>query len=136
MYFAGWIGRTWLDHFNVSARVPYADAFVPFPDLPPSNYKRDQHTFIPAASTEEGEDSLQMAAASFVHGGISSDWASKGTERINEVGHSLLSKAIDTPYLPLNSLPRNTTVEEEAFYGDVGSWSSFIIVRHWLMLSA
>lgn len=97
---------------------------MPFPDLPLSNYKRDQQTFVPAAaaaSTEEGQDSLEMAAASFVHGGISADWAQKGTQRINEVGHSLLSKAIDTPYLPLNALPRNTTVEEEAFYGDNGA---------------
>lgn len=165
---AGWIGKTWLSNYSVTARVPYADEFVPFPDLapaqpaptaavaitkkqakfaalpqePPRQWTFGTSAKAPTNARLESTEPFAFAAASFVHGGINELWARKGRARaepaaessdqeeadgtqgpieyINEVGHSLLSKAIDTPYLPLNHLPKNTTAEELAFYGSEG----------------
>lgn len=72
-------------------------------------------------------DVFALAAASFVHGGITEAWARSNSEtglgpieHINSVGHSLLAKTIDTPYMPLNHLPKNATEEEAALYGEGG----------------
>lgn len=152
----GWIGKSWLGNYSVTARVPYADEFVPFPDLLPASptptlaaqiSKKQarlaalpqepprQWTFGTSAKSAtdpvtEKSEPFAFAAASFVHGGINELWASKGREEgadgpiehINRVGHSLLSKAIDTPYLPLNHLPKDTTEEESALYGVGGQY--------------
>jgi len=70
----------------------------------------------------ESEDQFAGAAASFVHGGIHPSWSSKSNpiDTINEVGYSLLAKAIGGPLINPMGLPRNTTLDERALYDENG----------------
>ena len=71
----GWLGRLWLEHYNVSHSIDL---------LPPEQVRvaRD----LPSE--------YRLPRASFVHGGIHPSWAATGLDHINTVGQSLLSKAL------------------------------------------
>ncbi|KAN0065166.1 hypothetical protein ACQY0O_001663 [Thecaphora frezii] len=93
---AGWIGQDWLKSFNVTTVVPL---------LPPD------HPGLPKGYTPP--------SASFVHGGVTPDYARKGVDEINRIGKSLLHKALDEEK-PSGWLPPDTTNEEKAFWSETG----------------
>ena len=131
----GWIGKTWLANYSITARVPYAlnfPAYQQISDLPRDTLLQDssqQPFFVSprrfrAGVVEdlEGADVFGLAAASFVHGGIYPRWALRQDpiETMNEIGQSLLYKAIGGPVLGYAGLPRNTTADERALYDEHG----------------
>lgn len=85
----GWLGKEWLHHYNVTASV----------------------RLLPKEACKYGP----MDAAVFVHGGITPEWAAIGTDTINALGHSLLSKALADPNSS-GALPANTTDEERSLW--------------------
>ncbi|SPO26795.1 uncharacterized protein UTRI_04107_B [Ustilago trichophora] len=92
----GWIGKDWLQHYNVTHTVPLLP--LTHPALPP--------TYV-------------VPQVSFVHGGITPEYASLGTVHINTLGKSFLSKALSDPK-PSGWLPTNTTPEEQHLWGESG----------------
>ncbi|KAE8249901.1 hypothetical protein A4X13_0g5025 [Tilletia indica] len=97
----GWIGKEWLDWYNVTASV----------ELLPGE-------FLPRE--------YEAPRANFVHGGITPDWASSGQgkkdgaiDRINILGNQFLRKALSNPK-PDGHLPPGTTREEMELYGANG----------------
>ena len=92
----GWIGQDWIQAFNVTASVPLVP--VDHPHLP-RGY-RPPHV-------------------SFVHGGITPEYAKRGTDAINTIGKSLLTKALQAER-PNGWLPDNTTEEEQHLWGQHG----------------
>lgn len=97
----GWLGRLWLEHYNVSHSIDL---------LPPEQVRvaRD----LPSE--------YRLPRASFVHGGIHPSWAATGLDHINTVGQSLLSKALTEASLSGHGLPKNVTQEERAIYAEQG----------------
>ncbi|PKI85106.1 hypothetical protein MVES1_000824 [Malassezia vespertilionis] len=87
----GWIGKEWLDAYNVTARIE----------------------LLPATG------SFKPKAMSFVHGGITPHWAKRGIDAINTVGRSFLYKALADSE-PDGYAPSNVTKEEMAVYNSEG----------------
>lgn len=116
-----------LNTHRITARVPYA---VQFPHLPqPTTTPIDltpQTAFVDTSSTPTPEDLFHSAAAHFVHGGIHPSWSSRPNpiDTMNEIGYSLLAKAIAGPLINPMGLPRNTTVDERALYDENGQFGS------------
>lgn len=94
----GWIGQDWSANFSISHTIEL---------LSPSH--------LPQALSK----AYSVPRASFVHGGIHPKWAALGLTHINQVGHSLLLKALSNPR-PQGWLPDRTTKEETEFYGEHG----------------
>ncbi|KAK0546137.1 hypothetical protein OC845_004751 [Tilletia horrida] len=98
----GWIGKEWLEWYNITASL----------DL------------LPAEFLPEG---YEIPRASFVHGGITPQYASGGDrtrvhgaiEAINTVGKSFLRKALEDPN-PSGHLPPGTTAAERQLYSADG----------------
>ncbi|WFD44975.1 hypothetical protein MPSI1_003651 [Malassezia psittaci] len=91
----GWVGKLWLDEYNVTANVP----------------------LLPSAAVQASEG-VRPLVATFVHGGITPHWAKAGIDQINALGHSLLLKALNNPD-PYH-VPMNLTKEEAALWGTEG----------------
>lgn len=91
----GWIGKDWLDHYNVTAVVPL---------LPPD------HPALPKGYTPP--------SASFVHGGITPTYAARGVDTINTIGKSLLHKALSNP--SPSWLPPDVSDEERELWSENG----------------
>ncbi|KIS68749.1 uncharacterized protein UMAG_10837 [Mycosarcoma maydis] len=91
----GWIGQEWLHNYNVTHTI----SLLPetHPALPP-NYTPPR--------------------VSFVHGGITPQYAALGIDFINTVGHSLLLKGLSSQ--PNSWLPPNTTSDEQALWSEHG----------------
>ena len=111
----GWIGQLWMANYSINARIPLAEGFA------------DHLAAVSRFSVELGdekteEELLGSVAASFVHGGIHPAWAAKpyALHYMNDLGSSLLYKAIDSILPSPVSLPKNTTAEEAALYGTDG----------------
>lgn len=94
----GWIGNDWLTNFSISHTIPL---------LPPEKIPSDIQKVY------------NVPQANFVHGGIHPHWSSQGLTTINEVGHSLLFKALDNQK-PNGWFPPTTSKEEMQFYGEHG----------------
>jgi hypothetical protein len=94
----GWIGKEWLANFSITHSIPLLESSH-VPDTLPKTYK------IPSAS--------------FVHGGIHPSWAALGIDHINQVGQSLLFKALSHTSNE-GWLPPDVTQEEMQFYGEGG----------------
>ncbi|PWN52085.1 Metallo-dependent phosphatase [Violaceomyces palustris] len=92
----GWIGKDWLENYNVTARVPL---------LPP------QHPSLPSG--------YSPPSASFVHGGITSRYAGIGIDEINRVGRSLLRKGLEDPE-PSGRYPHGVTRDEMDLWSEDG----------------
>ncbi|KAJ9477816.1 Serine-threonine protein phosphatase [Pseudozyma hubeiensis] len=92
----GWIGQEWLNNYNVTHTISL---------LPES------HPQLPANYTPP--------RISFVHGGITPEYASFGIDYINSVGKSFLLKALSSTN-PETYLPPNTTPEERDLYSEHG----------------
>lgn len=95
---SGWIGQDWLGNFSITHSIPLLV---------------DSH--LPASLAR----SYDVPAANFVHGGIHPSWAALGVPYINQVGHSLLTKALENDD-PNGWLPPGVTEEEMQFYGESG----------------
>lgn len=91
---SGWIGKLWLEDFNITSSIP----LLP-PSLLPSSYP--------------------LPSASFVHGGITPYYASLGIHHINTLGKSFLLRGLSEKN-PTGHLPSGTTSEEMALYGENG----------------
>jgi len=98
----GWIGQEWLTHYNITASL----------DLLPAE-------FLP--------DGYVIPRASFVHGGITPEYAAGGDrsrrdgaiERINTIGRNFMRRALSNAN-PDGHLPPGTTQEEQALYSADG----------------
>ncbi|EST04942.1 Phosphoesterase domain protein [Kalmanozyma brasiliensis GHG001] len=86
----GWIGQDWLKGYNVTQTV----------SLLPANHPRLPSGYTPPK-------------VSFVHGGITPEYAERGVDYINKIGHGFLLKA-------LSALNSNHTTEEEALWSSDG----------------
>ncbi|TKY85404.1 hypothetical protein EX895_005566 [Sporisorium graminicola] len=91
----GWIGRDWMEHYNVTHTIAL---------LPPT------HPALPA--------NYSPPRMSFVHGGITPHYASLGTDHINTLGQSFLRKALSQPQPAW--LPPNTTHDEQELWSEHG----------------
>ncbi|SPO45653.1 uncharacterized protein PSANT_03339 [Moesziomyces antarcticus] len=91
----GWIGKEWLEHYNVTAVVP----------LLPTD-----HPALPKGYTPP--------KASFVHGGITPLYAARGVDAINTIGKSLLHKALSST--SHSWLPPDVTPEERELWSENG----------------
>ncbi len=107
----GWIGRTWLDHYNVSHTV----------DLLPRH-------LLPGTSSHKASNPAARAgrvrryvppSASFVHGGITPYWAAQGLDAINALGQSFLRRALADPN-PTGHTSPSTPPLEQALYSETG----------------
>lgn len=105
---------------RITARVPYAVQFPHMPKPLPA-YARSQQSPLGTEVTPP-EDFFLGAAASFVHGGIHPSWSSRVNpiDTMNEIGYSLLAKAIAGPLINPMGLPRNTTQDERSLYDEHG----------------
>lgn len=92
----GWIGQDWLNNFNITTIV----------SLLPSD-----HPGLPSG--------YKPPSASFVHGGITAEYAATGIDSINTLGHSFLSKGLAVK-TPRYHLPPNTTDQEQRLYSEFG----------------
>ncbi|PWN43162.1 Metallo-dependent phosphatase [Ceraceosorus guamensis] len=95
---SGWIGKAWMSNYTISQTVPLLSPHKVPPGVP-------SHYAVPHAS--------------FVHGGIHPEWAAKGLDHINEVGRSLLFRALDWKS-PRGHLPPDTSREEMSLYDEMG----------------
>lgn len=93
----GWLGKEWLDFYNVTANV----------------------ALLPNAARGIIDDWVTSSSITFVHGGITPHWANMGTDAINELGHSLLLKALSSPSEEYD-LPNNITKPELALWSSDG----------------
>lgn len=84
----GWIGQDWLRNYNVTASI----------SLLPCSHPGLPSGYVPPK-------------VSFVHGGITPDYATRGVDYINTIGKSLLLKGLSEQNP--SWLPSNTTEEEE-----------------------
>lgn len=92
----GWIGNDWLDNYNVTASIA----------LLPTN-----HPHLPAGYTPP--------QVSFVHGGITPEYASLGIDYINTLAKSFLRKGLSDPS-PGSFYPTNTTDDEKHLWSEHG----------------
>lgn len=92
----GWIGQDWLRNYNVTQTISL---------LPAS------HPGLPRSYTPP--------SVSFVHGGITPEYAQKGVEYINDVGKSFLFKGLSEAN-PSSWLPSNTTESERHLWSETG----------------
>lgn len=92
----GWIGQDWVQHYNVTATT----------SLLPSD-----HPGLPKGYTPP--------SVSFVHGGITPEYASSGIDYINTIGKSFLLKGLSDPN-PSHHFPSNTTQQEQHLYSESG----------------
>lgn len=92
----GWIGQDWINNYNITATV----------SLLPSD-----HPSLPSGYTPP--------SASFVHGGITAEYAAKGIDNINSIGRSFLAKGL-ADKLSRSHLPPNTTDQEQRLYSEFG----------------
>ena len=91
----GWIGRDWLEAYNVTHTVGL---------LP------EHHPSLPKGYTPP--------RINFVHGGITPHYATLGVDHINTLGHSLLHKALSNTHH--SYLPPNTTTDEQDLWSEHG----------------
>lgn len=96
----GWVGRDWLANYSISHTIPL---------LPPEQ--------LPTALQQSA--AYTPIHASFVHGGIHPQWAARGLEEVNTLGHSLLRKALEEAR-PNGWLPADATEEEKSLYSEHG----------------
>ena len=123
MITTGSIGRSWANNYTTAARLPLHPSIGP-PNVPYPPF--DHHS--QKEPHPEPEDDLSHAALSFVHGGLSPSYSnlSPFPTKINELGHSLLSKLQHReqppphPPNPYPGLPLDTTDEEAELYGSNG----------------
>ncbi|SNX84911.1 uncharacterized protein MEPE_03620 [Melanopsichium pennsylvanicum] len=91
----GWIGRDWLEQYNVTHTV----------SLLPLNHTGLPSEYVPPKM-------------SFVHGGITPQYASLGIDHINTLGQSFLHKALSQGHP--SWLPTNTTEAEKQLWSESG----------------
>lgn len=94
---SGWVGKEWMSHYNISHTV----------ELLPQ-------ALVPSAL----QTVYSVPQANFVHGGIHPMWAQRGLDEINDVGHSLLRKALSAKRI--DYLPDDATPEERNLYAEKG----------------
>ena len=102
---SGWIGQTWMANFSITHTVPL---------LPPH--------LLPGKNSGSGGGRVRRyvpPSASFVHGGITAEYAQIGTDEINRIGKSLLTRALDVPS-PNGHAPSDTPDEELDLYNSEG----------------
>lgn len=133
----GWIGQEFRTNYSITARVPYlveADAFpaefaVEAPTLPKTPRGSSDRRFVGdptyAAAFDSVENPFRLAAASFVHGGITPEYlASLDSDRpvfeINRLGHDLLFSLLDVPGQASLGLPRTAPPEQREFWSERG----------------
>ncbi|PLW30265.1 hypothetical protein PCANC_24681 [Puccinia coronata f. sp. avenae] len=117
----GWIGKSWLTNYSVSARVPYP---LGFEGLPKEMESLESGTTTGRRFTESvvdgsPSDPFLDAATVFVHGGITPEYAAVGLSEINRIGKALLHRALDGQ-LPFHHLPPRTPPEESQLYAEHG----------------
>ncbi|OAV93695.1 hypothetical protein PTTG_06591 [Puccinia triticina 1-1 BBBD Race 1] len=115
----GWIGKSWIANYSVTARVPYPLGFgdLPMVSSETSTTRRFTESFEPAE--ERALDPFLDAATVFVHGGITPEYAAVGVSEINRIGQSLLHRALDGQ-IPYHHLPPHTPAEEAQLYAEHG----------------
>ncbi|WFD34870.1 hypothetical protein MCUN1_001714 [Malassezia cuniculi] len=91
----GWIGRDWLEHYNMTARVPLIQGSFSLP----TNYT--------------------VPAIGLAHGGITPQFAEHGFDAINRRGHSLVSKVIQVG-ANMTKIKEILTPEESDLYAEDG----------------
>ncbi len=92
----GWIGKDWLTSYKVTQTI----------SLLPSTHPGLPEGYAPPK-------------VSFVHGGITPEYAAKGVNYINDIGRSFLYKGLSEPN-PSSWLPSNTTAEEQKLWSETG----------------
>ena len=132
MITTGSIGRSWANNYTTAARLPLHPSIgppnTPYPPHDLSLHSQKETQFLDTASLPQADSELSHAALSFVHGGLSPSYSnlSPFPEKINELGHSLLSKLQHRkqppphPPNPYPGLPHDTTEAEEELYGSNG----------------
>lgn len=91
---AGWVGQEWLAHYRTTAQLP----LLPTGHLPPG---------------------YRPPSIALTHGGITPYYAGLGIAATNEIGASLLHKALAEEE-PDGYLPRNATRAEALLYSENG----------------
>lgn len=97
MSISGWLGKEWMTHYNISHTV----------ELLPQR-------LVPS----QLQSSYRVPQANFVHGGIHPIWAKRGLDEINDIGHSLLQKALSAKRI--DYLPDDATKDERNLYAELG----------------
>ncbi|GAA5832387.1 hypothetical protein JCM11251_006430 [Rhodosporidiobolus azoricus] len=129
----GWLGQDWRTNYSITARVPYLHTSfppgVPIPAFPRTPVGESDKRFLSEETYEDQngnaeENPFAVAAASFVHGGITPEYlsqlsTSRPVEEINRIGSSLLFSLLSTPAAPLG-LPRSATPEQRLFWSEQG----------------
>ncbi|KAG0151763.1 hypothetical protein CROQUDRAFT_650800 [Cronartium quercuum f. sp. fusiforme G11] len=114
---AGWIGQTWLTNYSVAARVPYGLDFPHLPEI--SELSTNPTSYFETIVLHSTDDPFLYAAAAFVHGGITPEYATIGITEINRVGHSFLERALQNVKAN-GGLPSGTPHDERMFYSEHG----------------
>ncbi|PWN21681.1 hypothetical protein BCV69DRAFT_311415 [Microstroma glucosiphilum] len=116
----GWVGRNWLDHYNLSYSVDLLDA-AKVRELQSSSSSSVREKGIPPLPS-----SYAPPRTNFVHGGLHPSFTSRHSlSELNAISHSFLTKALDAAAQGIELrgyLPPGTTQEEMAMWGEKGPY--------------
>ncbi|TKA55979.1 hypothetical protein B0A53_01681 [Rhodotorula sp. CCFEE 5036] len=133
----GWIGQEFRTNYSITARVPYliadddfpASFAVQAPVLPKTPRGSSDRRFVGDPHVSPSFDAVanpfRLAAASFVHGGITPEYLAslphdQPISEMNRIGHELLASLLAVPgHAPLG-LPRTAPAEQREFWSERG----------------
>lgn len=135
----GWIGQEFRTNYSITARVPYlitdddfpASFAVQAPVLPKTPRGSSDRRFVGDPHVSPSFDAVanpfRLAAASFVHGGITPEYlaslphsSDEPISEMNRIGHELLASLLTVPgHAPLG-LPRTAPAEQREFWSERG----------------
>ncbi|GAA5883352.1 hypothetical protein JCM3774_002032 [Rhodotorula dairenensis] len=141
-FLTGWIGQEFRTNYSITARVPYLISDADFPPsfavdppaLPKTLKGSSDRRFVGdpevSASFDAHTNPFRLAAASFVHGGITPEYLDSLEEKktaargpvleMNRIGHDLLASLLTVPgHAPLG-LPRTAPAEQREFWSERG----------------
>lgn len=134
----GWIGREFRTNYSITARVPYlitdddfpASFAVQAPVLLKTPRGSSDRRFVGDPHVSPSFDAVanpfRLAAASFVHGGITPEYlaslphSSEPISEMNRIGHELLTSLLTVPGHAPIGLPRTAPPEQREFWSERG----------------
>lgn len=120
----GWVGRNWLDHYNLSYSIDLLDVGKV------RNLQSSSSSSSSSSLREKGipplPSSYSPPRTNFVHGGHHPSFTSRySLAELNVLSHSFLTKALDVAAQGVELrgyLPPGTTEEEMAMWGEQGPY--------------
>lgn len=120
----GWVGRNWLDHYNLSYSIDLLDR-TKVHDLQSSS-SSSSSALVRGKGIPPLPSSYAPPRTNFVHGGLHPSFTSRHTlTELNAISHSFLTKALDAAAQGIELrgyLPPGTTDEEMAMWGEKGPY--------------